>query len=1561
MICAVLVAALGYLDLAEIAVGAYDDARMEAYVREAETVGVQEHGFPRLAANLAVLVARGRLPEKKPLLARMMTAACRGARKGRMPPKSGGNEFSVRELVSAVLALEKVGAFPSETTAGWKADLAAVEANRCYQSPEWYKLGDSVGHNWPLFGAASEQARLRNGLGGDAKFIEDWVADQLRHFDAKGMYRDPHEPAVYDFIGRLCYMQILHFGYDGPCRAKIEEELTASAEPTLAMLSACGEIPFGGRSNQFLHNNTLYAAVAEWYAAFFAKRGDAETAARFRSAAARAVAALEPWVENGRVFHVKNRFPKPETKGARNIDQKWFGCENYAYFDKYMITMGSWAVLADEFAGGQPLPAVGDDPLVSLDFSTTEHFHWRFVQSRNYTVQEDWNANASYDATGVGRIHRRGAPPSICLSAPCAEKPSYDIGVEKNPGPLAIAAIGGELSYEVADHGVTLVASAGRLTLPVFEFDGETETRVTLGERMVEIRYRGWICRYAACGGEFADTGRVYFNRNGRYRRIDCEVLGAGPAKVFVSIEREERGACVCGVAPERENDFAWENDKFGMRAYGPGEFHKWSGFDVFNKGRNAGSALDMLRRPGQCGDWHAKPWRGVLDNYTMGASRGVGGVALFADGEWKTYPDWETSRVIHEGDDYLEFELVYPAFSAAGKMTCHITLRRGERFFRNDVSFERDFPAGFIAGPGLDLEPKRDHKGDIFEDAQTGVVSLFEDAKGANGSTMEAIFPIPGQAFELMTDHMNCRVIGFRTRRFSYYAGATWSLAGEITSAEAWHAHVRETQQRTGAADSLALWPAGLEPRTISRRITEQFLSADPLAYKPRGTDIVQHFPTGYGWGNSIFYATVSLWATAFDNARQFGEGELERQLVDRFRPILEVRPEVLRPQYHVDYNVVGAVPLAYARLTGDGKAREVGLALADYQWSEPRKDAPVINGNPQYDEAMRLWKDGYTGETRLWIDDMYMINLLQTEAYRLTGDRKYVDRAAKEMCLYLDRLQLANGLFYHAPDVPFVWGRGAGWMAAGMPLVLKRLDGDHPCYAKILAGYRKMMAKLLDCQRADGLWGQLVDDPTTWAETSGSAMFAYGLAEGVVNGWLDGSSAASAVRRAYLALCGRMDEYANVADVCIGTNKKSDRAYYLARERVNGDPHGQAAMLWLAGALGRVGQAEKMKTPMTSRQFQKRVDPVSGVVSYALSGGEGENRQSMYFTAKSMTEDGRFLVFDRSDNERLNPNEDFMSRRKAVVDFLKDEIFDLPGANGNVPFIDVKDDTLVTADEKGFVKYDLREPSKPVRLCGFPEELLKLGKPQFWFTHLTLTGDRRKAFLDACLVAPGSTNYVQGLIELATGSFERWGRTDFYCNHGQLNPARDDLALCAWEECWTGEGAKFWKKVGYCPRLWLVRPGREYELVEPIEGKDQNTTHEVWDDDGQGFCWCRPGVCHYDLATGQKEVWCPDRRAIHNRITCDKRYIVYDHFADPYWRGCSWGVKFYDRQTRKTTEVYSLREPLNPRERPSKLHPDPHPQFVCGDRYIVSTANNAAGNMEVYVTPVNQLKERK
>ena len=254
---------------------------------------------------------------------------------------------------------------------------------------------------------------------------------------------------------------------------------------------------------------------------------------------------------------------------------------------------------------------------------------------------------------------------------------------------------------------------------------------------------------------------------------------------------------CNAEVCPERENDFCWENDKVGFRAYGPGEYHKWSGFDVFNKATEKPVAAKMLHGRGVNVNWHETPFEGVLDNYTMGASRGVGGIAFWGDGEWKTFPDWETARVVHVGDDYCEFELVYPAFAAPGRMTCHITLRRGERFFRNDVSFEHPerFGGDFRVGPGIDLDPARGHRGVLVE--EPGLVSLFEDPKDAHGSTMEAIFVADPADVKVMTDRMNCRVLAFKKPSFTYWAGATWSKAGEVTTPEAWNREVRAAALR--------------------------------------------------------------------------------------------------------------------------------------------------------------------------------------------------------------------------------------------------------------------------------------------------------------------------------------------------------------------------------------------------------------------------------------------------------------------------------------------------------------------------------------------------------------------------------------------------------------------------------------------------------------------------------------------------------------------------------------------------------------------------------------------
>jgi unsaturated rhamnogalacturonyl hydrolase len=333
--------------------------------------------------------------------------------------------------------------------------------------------------------------------------------------------------------------------------------------------------------------------------------------------------------------------------------------------------------------------------------------------------------------------------------------------------------------------------------------------------------------------------------------------------------------------------------------------------------------------------------------------------------------------------------------------------------------------------------------------------------------------------------------------------------------------------------------WPEGATPKEIGKRVAENFVV--------RKFDYETNPRREY-----VIYPEVCTWYGGLNVAKLIGDEDLRRRLIAKFDPLLGADARRISPEAHVDYRVFGAVPLAIYLQTQDPRYLAVGQGLADKQWT---------NTTP----------DGITTEARYWIDDMFMITAVQVQAFRATGNKKYLDRAALTMAAYLDRLQQTNGLFYHALDTPFYWGRGNGWVAAGMAELLRSLPESHPKHARILEGYRKMMASLLKYQGEDGLWRQLVDHPEAWAETSCTGMFAFAMVTGVKNGWLDQATYGPAARKAWLGLIKYLDKDANVSSVCIGTNKRNDLQYYLDRPRSTGDLHGQAPILWTAAALLR------------------------------------------------------------------------------------------------------------------------------------------------------------------------------------------------------------------------------------------------------------------------------------------------------------------------------------------------------------------------------------------------------
>lgn len=334
--------------------------------------------------------------------------------------------------------------------------------------------------------------------------------------------------------------------------------------------------------------------------------------------------------------------------------------------------------------------------------------------------------------------------------------------------------------------------------------------------------------------------------------------------------------------------------------------------------------------------------------------------------------------------------------------------------------------------------------------------------------------------------------------------------------------------------------WPAEDSPREIGKRVANRLLATPYSNYGNPGPP------------SQITYPEVTTWYGALTFAQVSRDKDLESGLIQRFQPLFGDEAKLIPNPVHVDNTVFAAVPLEIYIQTKEQKYLDLGRTFADKQWENPTPE-------------------GLTPQTRYWIDDMYMVTIAQVQAYRATGDSKYLDRAALEMSSYLDKLQQPDGLFYHAPDVPFFWGRGDGWVAAGMAELLSSLPQNHPRRAHIMNGYLKMMKALLRYQDKNGMWHQLIDHPESYPETSCTGMFTFAMITGVKNGWLDKKTYAAAARKGWLGLISYLEPNGDLRDVCEGTGKKNDLQYYLDRKRLTGDLHGQAPVLWCATALLR------------------------------------------------------------------------------------------------------------------------------------------------------------------------------------------------------------------------------------------------------------------------------------------------------------------------------------------------------------------------------------------------------
>lgn len=168
-------------------------------------------------------------------------------------------------------------------------------------------------------------------------------------------------------------------------------------------------------------------------------------------------------------------------------------------------------------------------------------------------------------------------------------------------------------------------------------------------------------------------------------------------------------------------------------------------------------------------------------------------------------------------------------------------------------------------------------------------------------------------------------------------------------------------------------------------------------------------------------------------------------------------------------------------------------------------------------------------------WIDAIQMGMPVLTKMGKLTGDKRYFDKAWKMYSSSRDQQGLYNekeGLWWRDKDFlpPYkepngedcYWSRGNGWVVAALARVLNDIPADDPYRKVYIKDFKAMCKALVKCQREDGFWNVSLHDPDNFGgkELTGTALFIYGMAWGINNGILKESEYYPVVAKSWNAM---------------------------------------------------------------------------------------------------------------------------------------------------------------------------------------------------------------------------------------------------------------------------------------------------------------------------------------------------------------------------------------------------------------------------------------------------------
>jgi len=197
----------------------------------------------------------------------------------------------------------------------------------------------------------------------------------------------------------------------------------------------------------------------------------------------------------------------------------------------------------------------------------------------------------------------------------------------------------------------------------------------------------------------------------------------------------------------------------------------------------------------------------------------------------------------------------------------------------------------------------------------------------------------------------------------------------------------------------------------------------------------------------------------------------------------------------------------------------------------SRPSIDTPPAKMVARAKEVMHHEAYSRANDYWWWADALYMVMPVMTKMYKLTGDKRYLDKLYENL-LYSDSIMLdaETGIYFR--DGKYVypkhqtangkkdfWARGDGWVLAGLAKVLRDMPQDYTHRQFFVDKYVRLARSVASLQQKEGYWTRSMMDPlqAPGPETSGTAFFTYGILWGLNNGYLSKKEFAPVVKRAW------------------------------------------------------------------------------------------------------------------------------------------------------------------------------------------------------------------------------------------------------------------------------------------------------------------------------------------------------------------------------------------------------------------------------------------------------------